>query len=181
MKFKLIALVLALTVISWIQTSSQTPQISDTKTGPAAAADSKAPACHHADAKDGASCCDNMKAEGKDGMSCCTHHDMAMGSKDAMSHDMAMDGKDGMSCCHHVDAKGGQHDMACCGGKDGKSCVKDEKPANVSTAKDGCCPGGACCGKGEACCESAEDSKTTAMACCSGNSCGIKSHREMAK
>src|SRR5436305_175113 len=111
MKLKVLAFILALTVISWTQTSSQNPQISPEKLAQAATADSAAPGCHHADGKDGASCCENVKAEGKNGMSCCAHHDMAAGEKESMP------------CCHHADAKDAgakdpQHEAACCNGKD---------------------------------------------------------------
>ena len=162
MKFKLVALTLVLTVVAWTQTSSQTPQINPDKPVSAASAESQS-ACHHGDGKDGG-CCAGMS---KDGASCCGHHDMKAGEGE-------------MACCHHDAAKEGDTAMSCGGGKDGKSCMKDDKGANASTSA-GCCPNGDCCGKGKSCCESAKDTKTTAMACCSGGHCGMMNHSEAMK
>jgi hypothetical protein len=161
MKFKLIALTLVLTAVSWTQTSSPAPQVNVDKAGVPAAADSRA-ACQHGDGKDGG-CCVGMS---KDGASCCAQH--------------AKDGQGEMACCHHTGAKDGEAAMACCGGKDGKSCMKDDKAANAGTVAS-CCPNGDCCGKGKACCDSAKDTKTAAMACCSGGHCGMMGHADSTK
>jgi len=134
MKLRLIALILALTAVSWAQTATPTPQQS---TVPA-----EAKACP---------CCDKQAStETKDAHACCAHHAMAAADgKEPASSCMRKDkdkagccgGKDAMSCKHSSDDKTA---AACCGsekcGKDGaKGCCagkKDEKAA------------GSCCGAG---------------------------------
>src|SRR4029077_15853675 len=84
MKYKMLALIVALTVISWAQT--------ETQTAPATPQQSTAPADM---AK--CACCDKMAAgDMKDMKSCCTHHHMQ--AKDGQSTEMA-------SCCGGKDAK----------------------------------------------------------------------------
>ena len=80
MKFRLLAMILALTVVSYAQTATQTAP-------PATPDQSK-----QTDNKTEASSCQKMM-EGKAG-SCCMHHDMA-----------AKDGKEAMACCGGKDAK----------------------------------------------------------------------------
>lgn len=82
-------------------------------------------------------CCQKM-ADSKDGKSCCAHHGMA-----------AKDGKD----------------MACCSGRDGKSCMKGDKK-EMACAKEGCCK------DSKDCCQ--KDGDKSAMACCSGGQCGMQ-------
>ena len=102
MKCKLIAVVLALTVMSWAQTATQaapstTPQ------------QSTAPAD-----KDKCPCCEKMaSADAKDAHSCCAHHDMKAG--DMKAGDM----KGMASCC--------KDKASCCDGKDAKSCMRAGK------------------------------------------------------
>jgi len=109
-KFKLTALILALTVASWAQTASQNP--------PAPAPQEKAAPHAQADC----ACCDKMaSASAKDEHSCCAHHDMA--------------GKDqkATSCCS------GEKASSCCGGKDEKSCMKGDKDKTATAACGDCC------------------------------------------
>jgi len=141
MKQKLVALLLALTMISWAQstTPTQTPA-PEQKSAPA-------------DAKATCPCCDKMASDDP--------HDMHKHQHACMRHDTdAKDGKDAMAGCAGKDAK----EMAACCGKDGKSCVKDDQTATCcadgkpghelaccsgkpgrDTAHAGCC--GAQCGK----------------------------------
>jgi hypothetical protein len=166
MKFRFVALFLALAVVAWTQTSTPNQQILTEKPGVTAAADNKEASCH-SDGKDGASCCAKMKAESKDGMSCCAHHEAA-------------DGKDAMACCHHDAAKDGEHAMSCCaGGMVAKSGMNTDKSAKADSATAGCCPNGDSSGKVNACCNSAKETKTTAMACCSGGHCEMSGHSGM--
>ena len=127
MKYRMLALILAVTVVSWAQTATQntpsTPQPSTEKAKPAccdkmAASDSKDahPAClRKHDGKEMASCC-----PGKDMKSCCS------GGKDAnscMKDDTFADcckGKDGMKCSRKARKDCGKD---CCGSS------KSEKPA----------------------------------------------------
>jgi len=105
MKFRLFALIMALSLVAWAQGNT-----------PAPAAPNSAPApetkgcCHHmADMKDGKGCCHHAKAEGKDAMACCGKDKCEM--------------KDGKSCC---DAKDMKACMEQCK-KDGKGCCADGK------------------------------------------------------
>src|SRR5512132_4074138 len=114
MKRNLIAILLALTVMSWAQstTPGQTPA-PDQKTAPA---DTK-PACP---------CCDKTASAEHSSM----HKDM----KACMHHD-AKDGKEAMVCCGGKDA----NNAACCG-KDAKACGKDGK--TMTCCADGKCAEG---------------------------------------
>ena len=136
MKFKLFAMILALTVVSFAQTA--------TPTAPSATQDQS----KQADNNTEASSCQKMM-EGKEG-SCCMHHDMA--------------GKDGKDA------------MACCGGKEAKSCKKMMKAGKVKMAA--MCGDGKCCGKdAKDCCKpGSADEKKMAMACCGGSQCGTGQH-----
>jgi hypothetical protein len=112
MKHKLLALVLALTAVSWAQTATQT-----------AASDQP-----QSTEKVKCACCDKMaSADSKDAKMCARHGKHAKGK----------------DCCARKEA------ASCCG-KDGKSCMKDDKAA-ASCCKD--------CGKDK-----------TASSCC-GNDC----------
>jgi len=124
-KSKMLALILALTVVSWAQTATQTAPSDSTR--------NSAPAD-----KAKASCCDKMGANGAS----CPHH----GKKDA------------------------QEIASCCGGKEAKSCMKDDKTA-AGCCKDGCGKdktAKACCGGKESekgCCSGMKSDKT-ATSCC---------------
>jgi len=137
-KCKMIALFLALTMMSWAQTSTQT--------APAAPQQSSE--------KAKCSCCDKMSAaDSKEGASCCARHDTksddmkagGMKADDKMEMASCCAGKDKASCCNGKDAKscerhGKDKDKdakACCGDK----CSKEKMSAN-------CC-GGKC---GKSCC-----------------------------
>jgi hypothetical protein len=123
MKSKLLAVLLALNVMCWAQTST-TPN-------PAPAPEKKsAPA----EAKPACPCCEHMGADHAamhNGMeSCCMHKDAAGKDKDAMS------------CCAGMDDK-----MACGRAKDNKATAKDDK------APASCCGSGKCAaGKEMSCC-----------------------------
>ena len=144
MKFKTLALILAVTVMSWAQTATQAPSAPQQSTV----------------AKDKAkcSCCDKMAAgDAKDTHACCAHHDM--NAKD--SKEMAS-GKDTMSCCSGKEAKSCNRKdkgaASCCKDSCGKdSCRKDKTAAS-------CC-GHSCGQDGKSCCSSKKTEKT-AKNCC---------------
>lgn len=141
MKYKLIAVVLALTVMSWAQTATQTmPPTTDQSAAPAEKA--KCP------------CCDKMAAaDAKDSHSCCAHHDMKAG--DMKAGDM----KDMASCCAGKDAKSctkGDKDAA------GTSCCGDK----CSKEKMASCCGDKCSKDGKGCCASSKKTEKTARNCC---------------
>jgi hypothetical protein len=154
MKYKMMALILALTVMTWAQTATQT-------TPPA-----PQPGTEQVD-KDKCPCCDKMGATNtKDAHASHMHHDMS-----------AKDGKGMASCCGDKDAMScmkGDKDKptdSCCGGKDAKSCMQGDKDKTAaSCCGDKCgkdktasaCCGGKDCEKG--CC-SAKTEKT-AKNCC---------------
>ena len=147
MRYKMLALILALTVLSWAQTATQTPASTPQQ--------STAPADK---AKCG--CCDKMTAaDSKDAPACCAHHDMqAKDGKETAS------GKSAMSCCSGKDAKScmrsGKEKTAtsCC--KDG--CSKDSCGKDKTAAA--CC-GTTCSKDGKGCCSSKKTEKT-AKNCC---------------
>ena len=120
MKSKMLALILALTVISWAQTATQstpsTPQQGTaTESAKCACCDKMSPA------KDGHAACMHNNG-GKDMASCCAgkHEKPCCGGKDAKS---CM--KDGHDCC----GKDKENSASCCDRKAGKECGK------------GCCKG----------------------------------------
>jgi hypothetical protein len=128
MKFKLLAMILALSVVSSAQTATQTVPTPEQKQSATSE-----------DKKD-ATACQKMMA-GKEG-SCCMHHDMA-----------AKDGKDAMACCGGKDKKACRKMMktsknkmaAMCG--DGKCCGKDAKDCCKHRDKEmamACCTGTQC-------------------------------------
>jgi hypothetical protein len=125
MKFKTLALILALSVMSWAQSATQAPSAPQQST----VATDKAKC----------SCCDQMAAGGaKEAHACSAHHDM--NTKD--SKEMAS-GKDTMSCCKDNCGKDmcskDKNAASCCGhgcGQDGKSGCSPKKAEK--TAKS-CC------------------------------------------
>jgi hypothetical protein len=134
MKHKVLAVILVLTVISWAQTVTPTPQ-------------SSAPVAKCA-------CCDKASADAKDAHAFCARH----GDHHADAKEMASccNGKEGASCCGK-DAKSCIKD-----GKNSCSDCGKDKTAKVccgSNCKKGC-EDGTCCGsnkveKGESrgCCD----------------------------
>jgi hypothetical protein len=139
MKYKIIALILALTIVSWAQTATQN--------APATAQQSAAPA-----EKGKCPCCDKMAADSKDNPACCAHR--AQHSGNAKEVASCCSGKDGKSCCGG-DAKScprGDKDKtakSCCG----DSCCKDKMAAA------GCAD---CCKD----CEKCNKKEKTASNCC---------------
>lgn len=119
MKYKMMAFILALTVMTWAQTA--------TPAAPSAPQQDNAPAT-----KDKCPCCDKMAGNAKDAHASCMHRDIkagdnkekesCCGGKDAMScmkgdKDKAAASSCGDNCCKDKGA------AACCGGKDcGKDC-----------------------------------------------------------
>jgi hypothetical protein len=148
MKFKLCVLSLALTVVSWAQstTPNQTAAPEQNTSSP--------------DGKSACPCCDKMAsadhADQHKGMQACMHH--AASSKDA---------KETTSCCSDKEAKG---EMACCGGKDAKACVKGDKSSAA------CC--GKCAEGHEMACCSGKDGDAASHGCCGGKQCGKHEHHE---
>jgi hypothetical protein len=108
-KFKLTALLLALTVASWAQTTTQTP--------PAPAPQEKAAPQAKTDC---AACCEKM-ASAKEGQSCC-RHEMAGKDDKAMS---CCKGENASACCEGKD-------------KEAKSCMKGDKDKATAACGD-CC------------------------------------------
>ncbi len=140
MKHKMIALILALTVMTWAQTATQTaPAAPQQSTAPAEKG--KCPCCDKmakADTSGAPACCAKHSSEGKETASCCA-------------------GKDEKSCCAGKDAKAcmrNTKDKAAC-------CTECGKDKTVAT----CC-GGKCgrdCGK--ECCSSVKAEKTASNCC----------------
>ncbi|HME34035.1 MAG TPA: hypothetical protein VKF84_02265 [Candidatus Sulfotelmatobacter sp.] len=130
MKYKMFALILALAVATWAQTSTQTtPATPQQSTVPADKA--KCACCDKmaaADAKDAPACCarhDTKAADGKE-MSCCAGKDAKSSGKDAMAC-MKNSKNKAASCCKDGCTKDScgkdKTAAACCAGK----CSKDEK------------------------------------------------------
>jgi len=153
MKYKMLASIVALTVVTWAQTSNSNPtSATQPSTSPAE--------------KSRRACCDQMAVAGaKQAHFCCAHHDM--NDKDS---------KEKASCCAEKDAKSSdsKHAMSCMkNGKDASaaSCCK-EGCSKESCGKDKtaatCCDGS--CGKdGEKGCCSTKKTEKTAKNCCAGN------------
>jgi hypothetical protein len=133
MRNKLFALILALTVVSWAQTATQTTPAT--------------PSQSTATEKAKGACCDKMAADSKDGHAACMRSSKMSGGKEMAS---CCGGKDTASCCGK-DAKSCMKDeksaASCC--KDG--CGKD-KTASCCDRK-----AGKECGKG--CCDSNKSEK----------------------
>jgi len=137
MKSKILALILALTVVSWAQTATQaTPSDSTQNSAPADKA--KASCCNKMGAN-GASCPRHGKKEAKDMASCCGSKEMnsCCGGKDAKS--CMKDDKSAASCCKDGCGKD-KTAKACCSGKEcEKGCCsssKSEKTARNCCAHD---------------------------------------------
>ncbi len=133
MKHKMLALILALTVVSWAQEATQTapaaPQQSTEKAkcpccDKTASADAKGECCAHHDHAMASGDMKGMSCSRKDGKSCC-------GGKDAKS---CMKGEKGESCCK--DCGKDKTASACCGGKCEKDCCKKMEKAGMN-----CCHG----------------------------------------
>src|SRR5208282_3301802 len=136
MKAKLIALILALTVLSWAQTATpNTPSTSQQSTAPA-----EAKAC---------ACCDKGASTDAKAHACCAHHGTAANDG---KEPACCAGKDKPACCTNKDAKSCKRDgadkaaAACCRGKQcGKDCEK-ECPGKGEKTGNSCC--GAHCADG---------------------------------
>jgi hypothetical protein len=141
MKYKMLVLMLALTVVSWAQTATQT--------APATTEQSAAPA------DTGKSCCDQMSAADKKDMDAsCSRHKHHGAGKEMSSccgdtKAMSCSGKDAKSCMK--DAK--DKSASCCKG----SCEKDK-------AATACC-GDKCAKDGKGCCQSKDMEKATNHCC----------------
>jgi hypothetical protein len=126
MKFRLFALILALSLVGWAQDTPAASAAPNSTPVPHAKAcchqnmagkDGKS-CCHNAaaDAKDATACCSKDKCEMKDGKSCCDGKDMKTAMKECKKKGCCADGKccpEGKSC---GEAKGGKTAMGCCGG-----------------------------------------------------------------
>ncbi len=132
MKHKMLALILALTVVSWAQEATQTapatPQQSTEKAkcsccDKTASADAKAGCCAHHD--------HSMASGDKEGMSCSRKDGKSRCGKDAKS---CMKGEKGESCCK--DCGKDKTASSCCGGKCEKECCKKMENAGMN-----CCQG----------------------------------------
>ncbi len=126
MKLRIVALILAMTCMSWAQTATQN--------NPSAAASADKAKC---------ACCDKMASDSKDGHAACMRKGQKMADGKQMSSCCA--GKEGASCCGGKDAKscmkGDKAMTSCC--KDG--CGK-EKAASCCDRKAGNGCGKGCCG-----------------------------------
>jgi hypothetical protein len=122
MKFRLFALILALSLVGWAQETPAASAAPNSTPAPQAKecchhnmADMKdgKGCCHHAaaDAKDAAACCGKDKCEAKDGKSCCEGKDMKAAMKHCKKNGCCTDGK---SC---GDAKDNKTAAGCCGDK----------------------------------------------------------------
>jgi hypothetical protein len=83
--------------------------------------------------------------------------------------------KDAKSCCHQDSAAKDKEAMSCCQGKDGMSCMKDDKTNSADAAAGKCCKGD----DQKGCCAKSDKATETAMACCGGSSgghCGMQHH-----
>ena len=134
MKSKIFTLILALTVVSWAQTSTQTAPSDPTQNS--APADKAKASCCDKMAGNGASCPRHGKKDAKDMASCCGGKEMksCCGGKDAKSC-MKAD-KDAAGCCK--DGCGtDKAAKSCCGDKEcEKGCCSSMK--SEKTAKN-CC------------------------------------------
>lgn len=140
MKYKMLALVIALTVMSWAQTAPQN-KIPNRPQNSAPAAEVKCP------------CCDKMAAGGMK----CVHHDMQ--AKNSKEMEAMPGGKEGMSCMRNKQ----EATASCCG----KDCEKD-KCRKASSSKDktaAACCGNRCSKDGKNCCAGKTGDKTAANCC----------------
>ena len=128
MKLKLTALILALTVASWAQTTTLSPATPATQENAAAQTKSECTCCAKtASAKEGPSCCQHAMAGKDEKATACVSGDKASG---------CCSGKEAKSCM-----KGAKHETAmscsdCCAKDHEKDCCvshgKDEKTAMSS-------------------------------------------------
>jgi len=133
MKHKLFGLILALTVMTWAQTSAQT-----TPSTPAENTSTEKAKC---------ACCDKMAADSKDGHAAC----MRGQHGDAKEMASCCAGKEGASCCGGKDAKSCMKD-----GKTAASCCKDGCGKDKMAS---CCDRKAAKGCGKGCCGSNKSEK----------------------
>jgi hypothetical protein len=124
MKFKLVALVLSLTIASWAQsTNSSTPEPKSADTKSTCSCCAKADTANQSDPKQTHACM-RKTADGKEVMACCEGKDAKACSGEACSKHGE---KDAASCCAKT---GDTQTMACCSGKNG--------------SEKGCCDGKQC-------------------------------------
>lgn len=137
MRSKILALILALTVVSWAQTATQTTP-SDSSNSSVPTDNAKTSCCDKMGAN-GASCPRHGKKDAKAVASCCGDKEMksCCGGKDAKSC-MKAD-KGAASCCKN-DCGKDKTAKACCGEKEcGKDCcssMKSEKTARNCCAHE---------------------------------------------
>ena len=134
MKPKMLALILALTLVSWAQTATQ--NTSSTPQAGTSTENAKCACCDQmSDAKGGHVACMHNHA-GKDMASCCTGKDekSCCAGKDAKS--CMKDDKSAASCCKDGGGKEKHKTASCCERNAGKQCGKEcckgnksEKPA----------------------------------------------------
>jgi hypothetical protein len=147
-KHELIAFVLALTMMSWAQsttpnqTQTRVPEQKSAPAGPKAACP----------------CCDKMASADHKGEPACMHPNAT-----------AKDGKGAMSCCAAKDATDAAPG---CSGKDGKSCSTDDKAGTA------CCGDGKCGEGHEMPCCADKAGKKAAHNCCGGQQRGNHSQHE---
>lgn len=133
MKHKVFALILAVTVVSFAQTSIQ-----PTPSAPSGSTSTEKAKC---------ACCGKMAADAKDGHAAC----MRQGKGDAKDMASCCAGKEATSCCGGKDAKSCMK-----GDKTAASCCKDGcGKGNMAT----CCDRKAAKGCGKGCCESNKSEK----------------------
>jgi hypothetical protein len=128
MKFKLLAMILALSLAGWAQENSSTPNASSAPGKSCChhamdAKDAKG-CCHHAEANGTASCCGGNKCSMKDknatnAQSCCTDKDMKKCMKQCRKN-----GGCGGKCCAQAGEKSA---MNCCGSQ----CASREQTAAI--------------------------------------------------
>lgn len=122
MKFRLSALVLALSLIGWAQenpsasTPNAAPAPGKTCCHHAMGAKDNMGCCHHGDEKDAASCCGKDKCQAKDGTSCCSGKEMANAKS-------CCGGKDMKRCMKQCKKNGGCTEGKCCGAAGDKSAM----------------------------------------------------------
>ncbi len=131
MKFRMLVIILALTVVSWAQTATQNSSNATPKQNAAATLPS--------DTKAQCPCCQKM--EGKDAASCCAHHETANKDKtEAMSCCAGKDAKCDMKNDKSVDASSAKG--KCCSGAGKDCCAASEK--NTEQTAMACCSGSQC-------------------------------------
>jgi hypothetical protein len=141
MKHKLIAALLALTLVSWAQSTTPSPTPEQQQKSAPTDAKARCPCCadttDHGDMHNGMSCMRHAKSEkdDKEAMSCCSKKD---GKHSCCGKDMKACSKDGKAfCC--ADKAGDD----CCSAKDGKTAHNccDEKQCGKHHHHDSATPG----------------------------------------